>query len=104
MPEISLIDRSAKVLARRVPDAFCRLAGIEVAGAALSFEDVSINLPEYRADQVLIIERPGVRWGWHLEYQLRPDRQKLLTWLFKNLALNQQLEIPVVLSVLYLTR
>jgi predicted transposase YdaD len=91
-----------KALIRKVPQAFCRLAGLSGDCESVHLEDVTINLPEHRADQVLILGRE--RWGWHLEYQIAPDRRRETGWLLKNAALNAQLGIPVVLTVVYLTR
>lgn len=42
--------------------------------------------------------------AWHLEYQIAPDRRREAGWLLKNAALNAQLGMPVVLTVVYLTR
>ena len=53
----SLIDRSLKALARRAAPAFFRLAGVSVEPSAIRWEDVTVNLPEFRADQVLLVER-----------------------------------------------
>ena len=48
------LDRSVKALVRHYPRAFLRLAGLEIAGD-VRFGDVSVNLPELRADQVLVV-------------------------------------------------
>jgi len=40
----------------------------------------------------------------YLEYQLQPDPRLLRSWFLKYAALSEQLEIPVVLVVLYLRR
>jgi Domain of unknown function (DUF4351) len=101
----SLIDRSLKALARRAAPAFLRLAGVDAPPAAIRWEDVTVNLPEFRADQVLIVgadEDPG-RWALHLEFQLEPDRRVMPGWFLKNAALTAQLGCPVILTVLYLT-
>jgi hypothetical protein len=71
----------------------------------LAWEDVSVNLPEFRADQVLIIgpaDDPG-RWAIHLEYQLEPDARLLRSWRLKNAALSEQLGIDVLMVVIYLS-
>lgn len=102
----ALIDRSLKALARRVAPAFFRLAGIAVEPSTLHWEDVTVNLPELRADQVLLVEEtgPAGRWGMHFEFQLEPDRRVLPDWFFKNAAFTRQLGIEVLLTVIYLTR
>jgi predicted transposase YdaD len=101
-----LIDRSLKALARRVAPTFLRLAGVDAPPAALRWEDVTINLPEYRADQVLLVgvDDAPRRWALHLEFQLEPDRRVMPGWFLKNAALTAQLGRPVILTVLYLTR
>src|SRR5688572_18563244 len=96
----TLIDRSLKALARRAAPAFLRLAGQSVDPSALRWEDVTINLPEFRADQVLLVgaeDDPG-RWAMHLEFQLEPDRRVLSTWFLKNAALTAQLGMRVLLT------
>jgi hypothetical protein len=101
-----LIDRSLKALARRAVPAFLRLAGVDVPPAAIRWEDVTINLPEFRADQVLLVgaDDDPHRWALHLEFQLEPDRRVMPGWFLKNAALTAQLGCPVILTVLYLTR
>jgi predicted transposase YdaD len=102
----ALIDRSLKALARRAAPAFFRLAGITVDPSAIHWEDVSVNLPELRADQVLLVEADGdaERWAMHVEFQLEPDRRVLPDWFFKNAALTRQLGMEVLLTVIYLRR
>lgn len=102
----SAIDRSLKALVRRVPTAFLRLAGVEVAPEDVRAEDVTINLPEFRADQVLILRRDGSRRreAVHFEFQLRPKAEVLPDWFFKNAALTRQLGLPVALLAIYLER
>src|SRR5712692_1367740 len=99
----TLIDRSLKALARRAAPAFFRLIGEPVEPSAIRWEDVSINLPEHRADQVLLVgqEDDPERWGLHLEFQLEPDRRVLPGWFLKNAALTAQLDRPVILTVVY---
>jgi hypothetical protein len=106
MSPAQLIDRSLKLLFRRVSPALFRLARLPVDPAAVRLADVAVNLPEHRADQLFLIgaDDDPARWGLHLEYQLQPDRRALRGWLLKNAALNAQLEIPVLLTVVYLTR
>lgn len=103
---VTPIDRSMKALIREVPEAFVRLAGVGTGPSVIQLRDVTVNVPEHRADQVLVIGDDGDphQWGWHLEYQLAPDRRRLEGWLFKNAALNRQMRMPVVLTVVYLTR
>jgi hypothetical protein len=101
-----LIDRSLKVLTRHAAHAFCRLAGVAVAPHQIRFEDSAVNLAEFRADQILLLGEEGDpgRWGWHLEFQIEPDARVVGGWLLKNAAFNERLGIPVVLTVVYLTR
>src|SRR5579862_5141227 len=70
------------------------------------FEDTAVNLSEFRADQILLLGEEGEpeRWGWHLELQIEPDARVVGGWLLKNAAFNRRLDLPVVLTVLYLTR
>jgi len=106
MSEPSLIDRSVKVLIRRNPPVFFRLAGLKVDPSLIRAEDVSVNLPEYRADQVFIMGERGVpgTWAAHLEYQLEPDPERLLGWFLKNAGLTAQLKMPVILIGVYLEK
>src|SRR5205807_9847606 len=100
------VDQSRKTLIRTVPPAFCRLAGAQVTADQIHFTDVSVHLPEFRADQVLIVSETGrpSRWAIHVEYQLQPDTRVLRGWFLKNAALSTQLGMPVLLTVIYLTR
>jgi predicted transposase YdaD len=102
----SIIDRSVKILIRRVPPAFFRLLGLVIDPDAIRPGDVSVNLPEFRADQLFIVgaEDDPARWALHLEYQLQPDARVMRGWFLKNAALTAQLELPVILTVVYLTR
>jgi predicted transposase YdaD len=104
--EPTLLDRSLKALVRRVPAAAFRLCGAEVDPARTRTEDVTVNLPEFRADQVLVVthERGRTRSALHLEYQLQPDARRIPGWMLKNAAFQVQLGVPVVLVVVYLTR
>lgn len=101
-----LIDRSVKALMRRVPPAFFRLAGADVDPGTIQIGDVSINLPEFRADQVFLVGEVSdpERWAAHLEYQLQPDPRVLRGWFLKNAALTAQWDLPVLLTVVYLTK
>jgi hypothetical protein len=98
------IDRSVKALVRQVPDVFLRLAGYPVDPGRLRFEDIALNLPELRADHVLIVdaEDDPIRKALHLEYQLEPDASSIPTWMLKKDALTRQLGLPVILVVVYL--
>lgn len=98
------IDRSVKALCRRVPQALLQLLGVNPF-VELAWEDVNINLPEHRADQVLILGGPDDprRWAIHLEYQLEPDPRLLRSWRLKNAALSEQLGMDVLLVVIYLS-
>jgi predicted transposase YdaD len=104
--QINIIDRSVKVLIRRVPPAFFRLAGIETGDRPVRLTDVSVNLPEYRADQVFLVGEEGDpgRWALHLEYQIEPDPRVVRGWFLKNAALTAQLDMDVLLVAVYLTR
>jgi hypothetical protein len=102
----ALIDRSVKAMIRSVPDAFCRLARVDADPHAIRFEDVALNLAEFRADHVLIIgtqEDPSC-WAMHLEYQLEPDLSVMPGWLLKYAALTIRLGVRVILVAVYLTR
>ena len=86
----SRIDRSLKVLIRRAYPAFFRLARLDVDPSTIYSDDVTVILPEHRADQVFLVGAAGDpnRWGLHLEYQLQPDRRRMPGWLLKNAALD----------------
>jgi hypothetical protein len=79
MSPAQLIDRSLKLLFRRVSPALFRLARLSVDPAAIRLADVSVNLPEHRADQLFLTgaDDDPRRWALHLEYQLQPDRRAL---------------------------
>jgi predicted transposase YdaD len=100
------IDRSLKALFREFPLAFFRLAGLAAPPETVLVADVSVNVPELRADQVLLnVGADGApRRAIYLEYQLRPDRRLLQDWFLKCAGLTRQLGVPVLLVVLYLTR
>lgn len=105
-PGPSLFDRSIKVLLRRAYPAFLRLAGFAVDPARVRPEDVTINLPEHRADQVFLVGEEGDadRGGLHLECQMQPDARVMDGWFYKNAAFNRQFGFPVPMVVIYLTR
>jgi hypothetical protein len=72
----SFFDRSLKTLFRRVPPALFRLLGVQVDPAQVQAGDVSVNLAEFRADQVFVVggtDDPE-RWALHIEYHLQPAR------------------------------
>lgn len=98
------IDRSVKALAQRLPAGFFRLIGLEYDPARVRTEEVSVNLPEHRADGVFLIEEGDRRWALHLEYQLQPDRRVLPGWFLKNAALTAQLGVPVLLVAIFLRK
>lgn len=100
----ALLDRSLKLLTRRA--ALVRLAGLAVDPAQIRFEDTAVNVAEHRADTILLLgaEDDPDRWGWHLEYQLEPDPRVIPGWLLKNAVFNAGLPVPVILTVVYLTR
>ena len=98
------IDRSVKALAQRLPAGFFRLIGLEYDPARVHAEEVSINLPEHRADGVFVIEEGEKRWALHLEYQFQPDGRVLPGWFLKNAALTAQLGVPVLLVAIYLRK
>jgi len=102
----SLIDASLKTLIRSVFPAFLRLIGVQAGSEQVRLGDVSVNLPEFRADQLFMIgeEDDASRWALHIEYQLEPDERMCRGWYHKNAALNAQLKRPVVLVAVYLTR
>ena len=100
------LDRSLKVLSRRALPALLRLIGVAADPEQVRFENVAINLPEHRADDVLVLGEvdspaPGALL---IEYQLEPDRELLESWHYKATALGKSLGLPVVLVVLYLER
>lgn len=100
------LDRSLKVLSRRALPAFLRLLGVAANAEQVRFENVAINLPEYRADDELLLDEadapePGALL---IEYQLEPDRDLLPSWHYKATALEKALGVPVVLVVIYLEK
>jgi hypothetical protein len=77
-----------------------------VAPDQIRFEDTAVNMPEHRADPVLLLGEEGdpARWGWHLECQTAPDTSVMDGWLVKNALFNARLPVPVILTVVSLTR
>lgn len=106
MPEPSSIDASMKALLRRVPEAIVRLVGVHPLPERIVFEDTAINLPEHRADHVIVLGSlaTDARGALCLEYQLRPDPEKIPLWELKKCALRVQLGMTVVLAVIYLEK
>src|SRR5690349_19352561 len=90
----NLFDLSMKTICRHAPAALLRLAGSLVDPLSIFLADVSVVLPEFRADQLLLIGDPPdpSRWGVHFEYQTHPNVGLLGSWLFKNSAFNRQLD------------
>lgn len=104
--EPALLDRCLKVLPRHAYPAIFRLFGAEIDPATVRFEDVALNVPEHRADDLLVVEasEPAERWALLLEVQTRPEPDLLRSWRYKVAAAEKVLECPVVLAVLYLER
>jgi predicted transposase YdaD len=102
----NLLDLSMKTLCRHAPAAMLRLAGVEVEPARVRLGDVTVVLPEFRADQVLLVggDTEPEPWAVHFEYQALPDVRALRTWFVKNAALNHQLNRRVFLVVIYLLK
>ena len=95
-----LIDRAIKALFRECPTLVTRLAGMDVAAEDIRVEDPNLNLPELRADHVFVVPEGAI----YLEYQLNRDDRLLPSWAAKWGGLSKQLNMPVVLVVLYLRR
>nr|MDQ2730659.1 hypothetical protein [Armatimonadota bacterium] len=107
MNELSVFDRSVKVLFRNTPDAICRLLDMDVSPGDIRTDDVSVNVPELRADGLLVLGSPAhpPERGLYLEFQLDyPKRKTVEGWFAKVANLNYQRPYPVSLSVIYLTR
>jgi len=102
----SVLDLSLKAIGRRAPAAFLALAGVKIDPGAVHAADVSVVLPEFRADQVFLIGATDdpERWGVHFEYQAQPDVRLLSGWALKNAALNRQLHVPVFLIAIYVQK
>jgi predicted transposase YdaD len=100
------MDRLVKSLFRAFPDLLFRILQVPVEPDAVRAGDVNVNLPEFRADQVLFVgaDADPARWALHVEFQIQPDTRVMRGWFLKNAALNAQLRIPVVLLVVYLER
>lgn len=100
------IDESMKALLRSHPDALFRLARLPVEPHRIRLEDTAINVAEQRADHVFVVEAAeGQTDGAvYVEYQLQPRADQLPRWFAKAGALGRQLEMPVVLLVVYLEK
>ncbi len=94
-----LVDWTVKTMFRECPTVVTRLAGMDTA-ADIRVEDPNLNLPELRADHVFIVPEGAI----YLEYQLDRDDRLLSSWAAKWGGLSRQLNMPVVLVVLYLRR
>lgn len=83
-----------------------RLAGIDPGQRPLAFDDTAINLPERRADHVILLGKEGdaERGAFYLEYQLRPAPERTPEWEFKRSAIRLRLGAPVILVVIYLEK
>src|SRR5437660_1752561 len=100
----NVIDISLKALIREAPAAVLRLAGIHVSPDSVRVEDSALNLPELRADHVLILQDEEPTSAVYLEYQLHADPGVLPDWFAKCAGLTRQLGIPVVLLAIYLEK
>lgn len=102
----NVIDITIKALFRSQPLAALRLAGIQSRIEPVSFEDTSISLPEMRADHVFLIgEKDAPGYGAiYVEYQLQPSAKAMKDWFTKRGGLMKQLNLPVVLLVIYIKK
>ncbi|MES4792888.1 MAG: hypothetical protein C4321_07800 [Chloroflexota bacterium] len=87
------VDHALKILFRQVAPAVFRLVGAPVSAERIRPTDVTVNLPEFQADEVFLVgsEDESGRWALHLEYQWQPDRRVLEGWFLKNAALTARL-------------
>ena len=93
-----MIDRTVRTLIRRAPLALLRLAQVRPGEKPVQLADVTINLPEYRADHVFTLgadNDPG-RWALYVEYQLQPDRRTVRGWFLRAAGLAAQLDLICV--------
>src|SRR5258708_5190910 len=106
MNDTNTLDAALKLLTRHAAHALLLLLDSSADPDHIRFEDTAVNLPEHRADQILMVgaEDDPERYGVHIEFQLEPDRRRMKGWLFKNAAFNAYLDVDVVLAVVYLTR
>lgn len=111
-PELfpSLIDRSVKRLFRDQPRALLRLLNVAASETTkVRFEDCNLNFSQLSADHVVILEETDdegnlVPVAFYIEYQLRPEPEKLPVWTIKWGALCRELKMKVLLLALYLER
>jgi predicted transposase YdaD len=100
----SLVDRSLKSLLRKVPEVPFRLMGTEVNSSAIEPAPISVVVKELQADDVFVHREDDSAWALYVEYQFEPDRRHLRKWLQKALALDEHLDLRVILAVLYLRK
>ena len=101
-PPQNPIDLSIKMLLRGRPEVALSLAGLTFEPQKILFEDTAIQTHEYRADHVLILEKPRIAFYW--EYQLVPKAEVVVRWFEKCAALTSKLGMPVILMVIYLEK
>jgi hypothetical protein len=100
------VDTSIRGLLRGQAQVLFQLLGHGPPPPRLRWEDTALNLPELRADHVLVIgtEAEPEQGALYVEYQLVPDPSNLVTWAVKWGGLLRQLGMPTALLVLYLER
>jgi predicted transposase YdaD len=105
-PRYNLIDIAVKRLVRDNPAAFLPMVGFQTAPYRVRFEDTAIQQRERRADQTCILtdETGEVSGVVYLEYQLKPEADKLIEWVSKWAELLQRFKAPVAMLVIYLER
>ena len=89
----AILDRCLKVLTRRAYPAMFRLFGAVVDPAQVRFEDVALNLPEHRADDLMVVESPHPEERWALLLRIRfgnltPDTEARIAKLIAVQALD----------------
>jgi hypothetical protein len=104
-----LLDRSLKLLTRRAAPALCRLAEIAVDPAHIRpphFGFWILDFGFWIADNDRCIRLPDALdpTGPIQNPKFKIQNRKLPGWLLKNAIFNAGLGLPVVLTVLYLTR
>ena len=107
MAEINVYDKSAKIILRRSPQTLCRLLDLGVMPGSIRFDDISVNVPELRADGLIVIgsKDGSPERGRYLEFAMQPpDRKTLDGWLAKLAYFNYGRPYPVALSVIYLMK
>ena len=96
------IDVSMKMLIRGRPEVALSLAGLALPHQEIRFDDTSVISHELHADHVMILEKPRVAIYW--EYQLSPKPEVVVRWFAKCAGLTFQLDMPVILIVIYLEK